>query len=181
MQRIHDLLVVVAALMIIGLPVSASAQPPRTEQGRPQQPRRAAPPTDDMSPAQVHQLFDAMLVMQSQNALSLTETQYSQFLTRLRPLQEARRRNQQERVRLMNELQRLVGPRSQEKPPESEVRVRLNALRELETRSATELRRAYDAIDEVLTPLQQGRFRVLEEQIERRKLELVGRARQGKR
>jgi hypothetical protein len=132
-----------------------------------------------MSPAQVHQLFDAMLVMQAQNALALTETQYAQFLTRLRPLQEARRRNQQERVRLMNELQRLSNPRNPQPPTESDLRERLGALHELETRSATEVRRAYDAIDEVLTPLQQARFRVLEEQIERRKLELVGRARQG--
>ena len=175
------MLILVVTAMTLGMPVPVLAQPPRGEQGRPQQPRRVVPPTDDMSPARVHELFDAMLVMQAQNALSLTDAQYSQFLTRLRPLQEARRRNQQERVRLMNELQRLVNPRSAQAPPESDVRMRLDALRELEARSATELRRAYDAIDEVLTPNQQARFRVLEEQIERRKLELVGRARQGKR
>jgi septal ring factor EnvC (AmiA/AmiB activator) len=135
-------------------------------------------PPEDMSPGEVHQLFDAMLAMQAQNALSLDDQQYAQFLRRLRALQEARRRNQQERVRLINELQRMTTPRNPKPPAESEVKLRLNALQELESRSAADLRRAYDSLDEVLTPLQQARFRVLEEQIERRKLELVGRARQ---
>jgi hypothetical protein len=136
-----------------------------------------APPTDAMSPAQLHQLFDAMLVMQAQNALALNEQQYGVFLSRLRVLQETRRRHQVERGRLINELQKLTNPRNTEGPSEAEVKARMTTLQELEARSATELRRAYNGIDEVLTPLQQARFRVLEEQIERRKLELVARAR----
>jgi hypothetical protein len=133
-----------------------------------------------MSPGEVHQLFDAMLVMQAQNALSLGDEQYAQFLTRLKTLQQTRRRNQQERVRAISELQRMTNPRNPKPSSEGDVQQRLEALRELESRSAAELRRAYDGVDEVLTPLQRARFRVLEEQIERRKLELVGRARQNR-
>jgi hypothetical protein len=132
-----------------------------------------------MTPAQVQQLFDAMLVMQAQEALSLNEQQYAQFLTRVRVLQETRRRHLQQRNRLINELQRLTNPRNP--PPnvtETEVKQRLDALQELEARTAAELRKAYSAIDEVLDVRQQARFRVFEEQIERRKLELVARARQ---
>ena len=55
------------------------------------------------------------------------------------------------------------------------------ALEELESRTAAELRRAYTAIDEVLDPRQRARFRLLEEQLERRKLELLIRARQNRR
>jgi hypothetical protein len=51
----------------------------------------------------------------------------------------------------------------------------------LEAQSAAELRRAYDGIDEVLDVRQQARFRVFEEQIERRKLDLISRARQNNR
>jgi hypothetical protein len=40
------------------------------------------------------------------------------------------------------------------------------------------MRKAYGAIDEVLNVAQQARFRVFEEQIERRKIELLMRARQ---
>lgn len=132
----------------------------------------------EVRPAQVQQLFDAMLVMQAQDALSLSESQYAQFLTRLRVLQDTRRRNQQERNRLIGELQRLTNPRNP-RGADEDIKQRLTALADLEARGAVEVRRAYDALDEVLDVRQQARFRVLEEQIERRKLELVSRARQG--
>ena len=147
-------------------------------QPRQQQPPASGAPTDDMSPMQVHQLFDAMLVMQAQDALALSEPQYAQFVSRLKTLTDARRRNQQQRVRMIAELQRLTNPRNPKPADESEITRRLSALQELESRQAADLRRAYNGIDEVLSPLQRARFRVLEEQIERRKLELVGRARQ---
>lgn len=158
--------------------VIAGAAPAAAAPLAAQQPPPAGAPTDDMSPMQVHQLFDAMLVMQAQDALALSDPQYAQFVTRLRVLQDARRRNQQDRVRLMGELQKLSNPRNPKPVDQSELTRRLSALQELESRQAADLRRAYDGIDEMLNPLQQARFRVLEEQIERRKLELVGRARQ---
>jgi hypothetical protein len=131
----------------------------------------------EMTPFQVQQLFDAMLVMQAQEALTLSEQQYARFLTHLRVLQETRRRNLQARVRLLNELQRLTNARNRQNATEADIRERLVALQELEVRAAEETRKAYRAIDEVLDTFQQARFRVLEEQIERRKLELIGRAR----
>ena len=118
----------------------------------------------------------------SQEALSLNEQQYAQFLTRLRVLQDTRRRNLQQRNRLINELQRLTSPRNvRPNATEADIKVRLTELQELETRSAAELRRAHDGIDEVLDVRQQARFRVFEEQIERRKLDLISRARQNNR
>ena len=51
-------------------------------------------------------------------------------------------------------------------------------MQELESRNAAEMRKAYNALDEVLEVRQQARFRVFEEQIERRKIELLTRARQ---
>jgi hypothetical protein len=165
----------VVAFVVVGVLMCAPRVLFAQEAGRGAPP--VPPPTDSMSPAQLHQLFDAMLVMQAQDALSLNEQQYAQFLTRLRVLQETRRRHQQERARVINELQRLTNPRNVEAAPEAELKTRLTSLQELEARSAAELRRAYSGIDEVLNPLQQARFRVLEEQIERRKLELIARAR----
>ena len=156
--------------VLVSVPARVVARPPG--QDLPSQ-------SVDMRPAQVQQLFDAMLVMQAQEALSLNEQQYARFLMRLRVLQDARRRNQQERNRLIAELQRLTNPRVvRQNVPESDIKERLVALQELEARSAAELRRAYEGIDEVLDVRQQARFRVFEEQIERRKLELIGRARQ---
>jgi len=108
----------------------------------------------------------------------LSDQQYPQFLARLRTLQETRRRTQQERNQLMGQLQRLTNPRVPKPVDESEITARLASLQELEARTAAEMRKAYDGVDEVLDVRQRARFRVFEEQIERRKIELLMRARQ---
>ena len=61
------------------------------------------------------------------------------------------------------------------------IRERLTALRELDARHGAETRQAYDELDKLLDPRQQARFRVFEDQIERRKIELMLRARQNAR
>jgi uncharacterized protein (DUF1778 family) len=133
----------------------------------------------DMTPGEIQKLFDAYLVMEAQQALALTDEQYPQFLVRLRALQETRRRNQQERGRLMGELQRLTNPRQPVvRSDDPLIKERLATLQEVETRTAAELRKAYTALDEILDIRQQARFRLFEEQIERRKIELLMRARQ---
>ncbi|MGE0362546.1 MAG: hypothetical protein AB7H93_20960 [Vicinamibacterales bacterium] len=142
-----------------------------------------APPAaggpDDLRPAEIQRLFDAYLVMEAQQTLDLSETQYPPFLTRLRALQELRRRQLQARAQLLGELARLSAPRAA--GDEGVIRERLAALQELESRHAAESRKAYGEIDALLTPRQQARFRVFEERIERRKIELMLRARQGAR
>lgn len=169
----------VVGFVLVALTAPVLAQPERRGPGRGVAPKREARemPPDQMSPAELHQLFDAMLVMQAQTALELDDERYAQFVSRVRALQVTRRRNQTERLRMINELQRLTNPRTAKPAPAGAIEQRLRALDELESRTAAELRQAYNAIDETLTPVQRARFRVLEEQIERRKLELVGRAR----
>ena len=80
----------------------------------------------------------------------------------------------------MADLQRLSNPRATTPPDDAALKERLSALQELESRSAAELRSAYNQLDEILDLRQQARFRVLEEQLERRKLELLMRARQNR-
>ncbi|MCC7243572.1 MAG: hypothetical protein IT180_16740 [Acidobacteria bacterium] len=160
--------VVVAAFLALAVPVAGQggARPPA---------ERPA----DLNPGAIQRLFDAMLVADAQQALELTDKQFPDFLIRLRALQETRRRNLLQRVRLMADIQRLSNPRNPQ-PDEGALQQQLTALQELESRSAAELRRAYNAIDEVLDVRQQARFRLLEEQVERRKIELLMRARQNR-
>jgi hypothetical protein len=158
--------VIAAWLLAVG---PAAAQDP---------PREPVDPAGEMRPGEIQKLFDAYLVIEAQQALSLSDQQYPQFLTRLRALQETRRRNQQQRNQLMQQLQRLTNPRAQQRPEDSMIKERLTALQELDVRNASEMGRAYAALDEVLDVRQQARFRVFEEQIERRKIELLMRARQ---
>lgn len=138
-------------------------------------------PEAELRPAEIQRLFDAYLVMEAQQALGLSEAQYPDFLTRLRTLQETRRRHQQARSQILAELARMTAPRAAVRAEDSAIRERLAALQELESRSAAESRKAYAELDALLDPRQQARFRVFEEQVERRKLELMLRARQNAR
>lgn len=160
---------ILMAALLAGVPAAAWSQPNVPD---------AMAQAGDMRPAEIQKLFDAYLVMEAQQALDLSDQQYPQFLARLRTLQETRRRTQQERNQLMGQLQRLTNPRLPKPVEDAEIKSRLTALQELESRTAAEMRKAYNGIDEVLDVRQQARFRVFEEQIERRKIELLMRARQ---
>lgn len=123
-------------------------------------------------------MFDAYALMQAQEQLQIGEGQFSQFLTRYKALQDVRRRTLQERARAIGELRRLL---NQPQPDDSQIRDRLKALQDIDARGAADEKKGYDAIDQVLDLRQQAKFRIFEEVMERRKLELVGRARQANR
>jgi hypothetical protein len=131
----------------------------------------------DLSPGEVVGMLDAYALVQAQNALQLNDSQYGTFVGRLKNLQETRRRNQRARNQLVQDLRRLTNPQVAT-VDEAAVRDKLKALRELDDRSAAELRKAYDSLDEVLDVRQQARFRIFEENVERRKMDLLLRARQ---
>ena len=169
------LVVVLSAMVGLGVPHRLAAQAPDTAVREPRANRAAGV----LSPGEVVAMLDAYALVQAQDALQLNDTQYGPFVGRLKKLQETRRRNQQARNQIIQELRRLAGPQATAPFDEAAIRERLKALRELDDRSALELRRTYDALDEVLDVRQQARFRMFEEQIERRKLDLLMRARQG--
>lgn len=163
------------------LPAAAPAEPGQSAPQNPPPPGGGPLPGLDngnMSPGEIQRLFDAYLVMEAQQALQLTDQQYPQFLIRLKALQDTRRKTTQERNQLMQQLQRLTNPRQPAQGTDAQIKERLSALQEVEARTAAEMRKAYNALDEVLEVRQQARFRVFEEQIERRKIELLMRARQ---
>ena len=121
--------------------------------------------------------LDQYALVEARRALQLSENQYSQFVPRLKALQQTQRRLQQARRAIIQELRRLAGARASGPPDEAGIRERLTALREHDERAAAELRAAHQALDEVLSLPQQARFRLFEESIEARKLELLVRAR----
>ena len=141
-----------------------------------------APPPDrggreQVRPAELAAMLDAYTVVQAQNALQLTDAQYGPFVTRLRKLQENRRRNNQIRNRLLQELRTMAAPNGN--ADENAMREKLQALREQNQQSAAALQRDSEAVDEVLDVRQQVRFRLLEERLERQKLDLLMRSRRG--
>jgi hypothetical protein len=96
----------------------------------------------------------------------------------LKKLQDVRRRNQRARRQILQELRRLAGPRAAMPGDENAIRAQLTALRDHDERAAIELRQAYEALDDVLDARQQARFRIFEEVIEQRKMDLLVRARE---
>jgi hypothetical protein len=132
-----------------------------------------------ISPAEVQQMFDSAALIQAQARLKITDNQFPQFLRRFKVLQDIRRQGLNERMRHVQQLQRLLnaGPTLDE----GAVNEQLKALHDLDARVAADVSKAYDAIDEVLDIRQRAQFRVFEETMERQKIELVTRARQANR
>jgi hypothetical protein len=158
-----------AAVVCLGLATPASGQA-----------RAGQPPQAGVTPAELQRLFDAYVVMQAQETLQLSDAQYPRFLARIKVLQDVRRRADVERRRIVQELRRMTQGRGSV-ADEARIRDRLKALDELNLRASAEIAQALSGLDEVLDVQQQARFRVFEELMEQRKVELLMRARQGNR
>ena len=169
----------VLALALTAVAVPASAGPQATDTLRPG--ARAGRAGGPRPPGPVVAMLDAYAGSQAQQALGLDDERAPEFLARLKALQGARRKALQGRLRGLQDLRRLAGDRAETQYDEGAVRERLNALRDQDEKDAAEIARAHAAVDEVLDVRQQARFRLFEGMIERRKLDLIMRARQAAR
>jgi hypothetical protein len=167
------LFILIGFLGVLAAPTVTSAQ-------RQQLPADEGQAPQGLPPREVQQLLDGYAVIQGQQFLGLTDAQFAQFLPKFRALQETRRRNEMERLRLLMELNRMTNARNNAQIPESDVRDRLRMLKEVESRSVSEIQKARDVLDQTLDLRQQARFRVFEEQIEQRKLQLLMQVRQNR-
>lgn len=131
-----------------------------------------------MTPAELERWVDSYVLLQAQEALKLSDAQYPQFVQRLKALQDQRRRYLQMRRQMIATLGGLLKATPVD---EAALRERLKAIHDLDVRAAAELQTLRGAIDEVLDVPQQARFRLFEEAVERRKIELLMRARMGAR
>lgn len=160
--------------------LAASSVSAAAAQRQPPPPTTDAAPQPEISAGEVQRLFEAFALVQAQEALQLSDDQYVRFVTRLKTLQETRRRHQQARNQILQDLRRLTNPQTGT-GDETSMRERLAALKAEEERSAADLRKATEGIDEILDIRQQARFRLFEERMEQRKLDLLLRARQNAR
>ena len=161
-----------SALVIVVLMLAPAAF------GQPQdeQPSLADRNAPALTNAQVIAMLDAYAIVEAQNFLQLNDDQYAQFVARLKRLQDARRRNMQMRNKMLMELRRLTAPAAATE--EATLRERVQALRAFDEQAAQAMRREYEAVDEVLDIRQQARFRILEDRMELRKLDILMRARE---
>jgi len=174
--RLAAVLALVAAAGSIDLMAQErrGALPPGGRQGRGQM-----GPGDGLTPREIQAQFDAYVIAQAEGVLRISEDQYPQFVRRVRALQMARREARMRRNRLVAQLAQLA--RSRENVDEAKLAAATRAIDEHERATPGEIARAFASLDEVLTPWQRARFRVLEDQLEQKKLDMVLRARQGPR
>ena len=170
-----------ATLLIVCAASSAAAQteaqPPAQHGGQRQgrgQGRGSGPEGSGVSPGEVLRMFDGYALMQAQEQLKIGDEQFARFMPRFKALQDARRKTQGDRTRIIIELRQLAAAASTD---EAQIKVKLRALQDIDVRTADELRKSYDAIDQVLSVKQQAQLRVFEEVMERRKLDMIARAR----
>ena len=175
--RFRVLPVLAIAITCVVTPAAAQEGQRRSRAAQdPQAPDETALSTKDS--IALANALDQFAMVQAQRTLELNESQYAQFVPLLRELQQLKRRNFQARNRLLQELRRQVrGRGGQPEADDATLTATLQKLRENEERAASELKAAYDALDAVMTPRQRARFRLFEEQIEGRKLELLLNAR----
>ena len=162
-------------------PASPRQNPP--DPARPQRGQRGAGRqnlpaiTGNMNAQEVQKWLDTWALIEAERVLQLTQEQYPNFVARLTRLQNLRRRTLVERRRALGEIGGLVqGPGPYR---DDVITERLKALDEHGQKSGQDIRQAYADLDAVMTPAQRGRFRLFEEAVERRKIELLSKVRPG--
>jgi hypothetical protein len=127
---------------------------------------------------EVLRLLDAYAVVQAQEMLGLDDAQYPRFVSRFKELLDVRRRGQLRRGQLLRELNQLTRDTG---ATDDAIRRKLAELDQHDDAARQDVAKSVAGVDDVLTMKQRARFRVFEEQMERRKLELMSRARQNAR
>ena len=168
--------ILLIAVVLFGGPLDSRAGSALAARGQGRDGVTTGEPT--VTPFELQRLFDSYALLQAQEQLKISDEQYTKFLPRFKALQDTRRQALQQRTRVLADVRRLL---NEAQPDEGQLKERLKQLQDIEDRGDAEARKAYEAIDQVLDLRQQAQFRVFEEQMERRKLELVTRARQANR
>ena len=154
-----------ATLALVLAAAVAPAQEPRHREGH------GRPPRED-----VFQMVDTYFVGNLKDRLELTDDQLARLLPRVKQLQSDRRELAQRRFRAMHELR---GALRSGTATEAGVQELLREIKAVETEEPAALRRHREAIDAVLTPVQQAKYRLLEVEVERRVRQALSRTRGG--
>jgi Spy/CpxP family protein refolding chaperone len=115
-------------------------------------------------------MIDAYIVSNLQESLDLTDDQFVKVLPLVKRLQTDRRAVVQRRQQALMELRRLLASGD---ATEARVKELLAQVKAAEADEPGVLRKDRDAIDAVLSPVQQAKFRVLEVEVEHKIRELM--------
>ena len=123
---------------------------------------------------EVFRRVDAYMLARVRDSLGLSDEQYARAVPVVLELQSARRDYFVERGRQLRELRNLLRSGV---ATEAQVEAALAAVKRIDAEGPERIREATAAVDALLSPVQQAKYRVLEFEVERRVRELMGRAR----
>ncbi len=110
-------------------------------------------------------MVEAYVVSNLQESLGLTDEQFAKVLPHVKRLQRDRRDLAQRRGQALGEMRRQLGSGV---ATEARVAELLKQVKAVEAEQPEVLRRDMEAIDAVLSPVQQAKFRLLEGEVERK-------------
>jgi len=151
----------VVALGLAGLPLFAQ--------------ERSRVPRERHSHDEAFKMADAYIVSNLQESLGLTDEQFVKLLPLVKKLQTDRRELALRRKRALSDMHRMLENGS---GTEAQLGELMEQLRGAEDAEPATIRRDFEAIDAVLTTVQQAKYRVLEAKLEQRIREAIVRARQ---
>ena len=125
---------------------------------------------------EAYRMVDAYVIANIQESLGLDDEAYVKVIPLVNKLQKTRREYFHSRSHAVREMRRLLQSGS---ATEAQVLEALSALKQLEIDGPRQMQEQSVALDEVLTPLQQAKYRVFELEVEQRMRELMRRARRG--
>jgi len=145
---------VLLATLLLSASGLASAQQEAAPAEAPPRPREEA-----------FRMIDAYFVSNLQESLGLSDEQFVRILPMVKRLQNDRRQLAQRRQHVLQEMRKLLQSGS---ATEGRLEGLLRDLRAAESEQPSVIRRDLDAIDGVLTPVQQAKYRILELEVERK-------------
>ena len=110
-------------------------------------------------------MVEAYIVSNLQESLGLTDDQFARLLPHVKRLQKDRRDFAQRKGRTMAELRRILESGSATEPRVAEL---MKEVKAVEVEQPETVRKDMEAIDGVLTPVQQAKFRLMEVEVERK-------------
>lgn len=152
----------------------ALAAPWALGQAGPARPDAQRPAQEGRPREDIGKMIDAYIISNLQEGLGLSDEQFVKLLPLVKRLQTDRRLFLQRRQRALQELRRSLQSGSATDARVSEL---LRELKAVEAEEPAAIRRDRDALDAVLTPLQQAKYRIMEVELERRLRELLNQVR----
>ena len=151
------------AAVALALPLTAAlAQEDRAPDNRP-----------GLPPEHVFKMVDGYFIGNLKERLDLTDEQFTRVVPHVQRLQTDRRELTRRRFRAMFEMRRALESGT---ATEATIEELLREVKAVEGEEPAALRRDREAVDAVLTPVQQAKYRLLELEVERRVRHALSRA-----